>query len=78
MIVRLTPDYKFVCDRCGKEQFPDEEHGVEVYDVSFCHETTLRIKKKSGQICKECYDEFSELADNFFAEENKEKNDEQR
>lgn len=78
MIVQLTPKYKFVCDRCGREQLPDEKDYVVVYRVAFCHEAMNRDKKKSGQICKECYDEFWEIAENFFAEENKEKNDEQR
>jgi hypothetical protein len=78
MIVQLTPKYKFVCDRCGREQFPDKENCVEVHDVAFCHELITRTNKKSGQVCKECYDEFWELAENFFAEENKEKNDERR
>lgn len=78
MIVQLTPKYKFVCDRCGREQLPDEEHCVETYEVSFVHITRIMVKKKSGCICKECYDEFWELAENFFAEENKEKNNEQR
>ena len=77
MIVRLTPDYKFVCDRCGREQLLDEGKLVEAYDVAFVHDQMIRVKKKNGQICKECYDDFSQLADNFFAEENKEKNDEQ-
>jgi hypothetical protein len=74
MIVKLTPDYKFVCDRCGREQLPDEDHCVETYDVAFAHEMMIRVKKKGGQICKECYDEFWEFAENFFAEENKEEN----
>ena len=78
MIVQLTPDYKFVCDRCGREWLPDEEKNVEAYDVAFVHDQRIRVKNKNGQICKECYDEFWELAENFFAEENKEKNDEQR
>jgi hypothetical protein len=62
-----------VYDRCGREQFPDEKHCVETYDVSFAHDMMIRVKKKSGQICKECYDEFWELADNFLAEEINEK-----
>lgn len=79
MIVQLTPEYKFVCDRCGREQLLDEENCVETYDVSFAHEMMMtRVKSKKGQICKECYEDFWELAENFFAEENKEKNDEQR
>ena len=24
MVVKLTPEYKFVCDRCGHEIYPDE------------------------------------------------------
>jgi hypothetical protein len=63
-----------VCDRCGREQLPDEDHCVETYDVAFAHEMMIRVKKKGGQICKECYDEFWEFAENFFAEENKEEN----
>ena len=76
MIVQLTPEYKFVCDRCGRAQLPDKENCVEAYDVFFAHDMMIREKKKGGQICKECFDEFWELAENFFAEENKEKDNE--
>jgi hypothetical protein len=75
MIVQLSPKYKFVCDRCGKEIFPDSEGGFPgVHHVAFLKDTDFLYgdKKKSGDICDECHKEFVEIADNFFDETNKE------
>ena len=72
MIVKLTPDVKFVCDRCGKEEFPDDEMHLHPYEVVFTHGLILKRIHREGQVCKACYDEFLELADNYFNEVNKE------
>ena len=73
MIVKLTPDIKFVCDRCGREEYPDENGYMEIpRTVMFVEERfPSRNKNKEGQICKICNDEFWELANNFFDEVNK-------
>jgi hypothetical protein len=75
MIVELSPKYKFVCERCGKEKFPDGEHGISgIYEVAFEDRSMLRERDiKKGSICEECFAEFCELANNFFDEVNKEK-----
>ncbi len=76
MIVRLTPEYKFVCDRCGKEKFPNEEGCIEPpHNVKFCEDTIANRKFKNGEVCTECANEFWEFANNFFDEANKETED---
>ena len=35
MIVKLTPDYKFVCDRCGKEEYPDENERLKKHEIAY-------------------------------------------
>lgn len=77
MIVKLTPDYKFVCDRCGKEEYPDENGEITaLHEVSFVKQRFIqRDKIKEGQVCQNCFDEFWELANNFFDEVNKERSE---
>ncbi|MBO5715238.1 MAG: hypothetical protein J6S23_02450 [Clostridia bacterium] len=75
MIVQLSPKYKFVCDRCGKEFFPDSEGDVGgIHRVAFLKDTDILFgdRKVSGDICEECHKEFVEIAENFFNEVNKE------
>jgi hypothetical protein len=78
MIIRLTQKYKITCDRCGKEEYADE-HGyggvkgtdaVEVREISFCR-NCLHKPIAIGNVCKECYKDFCELAENFFDDANK-------
>lgn len=77
MIVELTPRIKFVCDRCGKEEFPDENGALYCRRAVFREDDPImRPKDKAGDICMDCLAEFWELADNFFDEVNKEKADE--
>ena len=80
MIVKLTPKYKFVCDRCGKEWFdPEDADGnpVEIHNVVFSERRpTHQIEGKAGEVCKACATEFWELANNFFDEVNKERSKE--
>lgn len=74
MIVRLSPKYKFVCDRCGKELFPDSEDRIfGIHSAEFLISAGPLIEKKvsSGDICEECHKEFIEIAENFFNEVNK-------
>lgn len=76
MIVKLTPDYKFVCDRCGKEKYPDENHEIVApHEVRFVEDCFIRQKSIDGQVCQNCFDEFWELANNFFDEVNKERSE---
>ena len=78
MKVRLTPKYKFVCDRCGKEEFlAEEDEYIEYPTVTFQKYTSIvkMPSKKEGQVCADCLTEFWELAENFFDEVNKESED---
>ena len=75
MIVRLTPKYKFVCDRCDKEWFGDEDIPTEVHDVEFREDCHFKHKVKKGQICTDCYTEFWKIANAFFDEVNKERSE---
>lgn len=73
MIVRLTPEYKFVCDRCGKEQTPDNEGELfGIHDVQFEEFTDGRFLKSKGSVCHSCCLDFWQIASNFFDEVNKE------
>ena len=75
MIVKLTPTYKFVCDRCGKEYLPDDEEIVEMHDVRFEEYSSGRILKTTGSVCHSCYLDFWQIASNFFDEVNKERSE---
>ena len=73
MIEQLTPKYKFICDRCGKEEYvkndiPEREVGFVAADDIF--KVPIRI---NGQVCYKCFKEFCEIAENFFDEVNKAK-----
>lgn len=80
MIVRLSPKYKFVCDRCGKEKFPNDNGYIEdVKEVFFAEDMMInRPFKKTGQLCEECYNDFIQLAENFFDEVNRRADNEQQ
>jgi hypothetical protein len=73
----LSPRWKFVCDRCGKEIFPNEDNCInmdEMNEIAFLDSTDMRVISKKinqGEICKECYNDFVELANNFFDDVNK-------
>ena len=75
MITRLTQRYKVTCDRCGKEEFCDEENPTALYYAIFKNSIE---NIKSGNVCSECQKDFEDLAYNFFDEVNKEKDNEQR
>lgn len=67
MIERLLPSYRFICDRCGK--ICDGEEGeIKAYPVNFWNGSRSR---REGEICSDCYNDFCDLADNFFDEVNK-------
>ena len=71
MIVRLTPKYKFVCDRCGKEEYTESDEPkfeVAFIDVQGLFKTPTRVR---GQVCYRCYKDFYEIAGNFFDKVNK-------
>lgn len=77
MIVKLTPDFKFVCDRCGKEEFPNEEGYIKVpHEIEFSEHKKPKFECKNGQVCSACAAEFWEFANNFFDEVNKERSEE--
>lgn len=76
MIVAITPKWKFVCERCGKEKFPkddgymDAENTCEIaVAISFLMEDQL---PKRIQVCRECRDEFETFWENFQDSVNKE------
>ena len=75
MIVMLSPRFKFVCERCGKEIFSDNEGRIPMqHQVSFRAHTDYRSHTdRTGEVCDECLKEFLEYAENFFDETNKEK-----
>lgn len=75
MIVKLTPEYKFVCDRCGKEQFPNEKEKAEIHEVRFEEFSDGRNLKSAGCVCHSCYLDFWQIASNFFDEVNKERSE---
>lgn len=78
MRVRITPKYKFVCDRCGKEEFLDnEDEYIEYPTVTFSKQTSIVQMpiKTEGEVCEDCLAEFWELAENFFDEVNKERSE---
>ena len=73
MIIRLTPRYKYICDRCGKEEYI--ENDIPKFEVAFVDmkglfETPTSVK---GQVCYRCYKDFYDIAGNFFDEVNKER-----
>ena len=80
MVIRLTPEYKFVCDRCGKEwdvASTEDGNSTEIHTVEFGEKRVpFRGKFKEGEICRACATEFWELANNFFDEVNKERREE--
>ena len=72
MIVELTPRYKFICDRCGKEEYvKSETPEYKIIFTGFDGIFKLLIKIE-GQVCYRCYKDFCEIAGNFFDEVNKE------
>ena len=73
--IPITPIYKFKCDRCGREQYQHtNDTPIEAHHVHFAEWTQLKAHStlKSGEVCEDCYNDFIELADNFFHEVNKE------
>ena len=77
MILKLTPDFKFVCDRCGKEEFSNEEGHIEgLHHIEFREHKMFKFNCKNGEVCSACVAEFWEFANNFFDEVNKERSEE--
>lgn len=71
MITRLTATYKVVCDRCGKTECFDDHEFENVYHEEVIFGDAYKTVKR-GNVCKECYKAFREIAENFFDEVNKE------
>ncbi len=78
MIIQLSPKYKFVCERCGKEKFPNDYGYMDTEDVSeiavaisYKEEDKLPIPKRI-QVCRECRDDFETFWENFRDSVNKE------
>ena len=72
MIKQLTPKYLFICDRCGREEYKEDdvpEFQVDFVERSSVFELPTRTK---GEVCYNCYKDFCEIAENFFNEVNKE------
>lgn len=75
MIEQLTPKYKFICDRCGKGKYLENdmpEFEVAFVDMKGLFETPTKVR---GRVCYWCYKDFYEIAGNFFNEVNKESED---
>ena len=71
MMTMITPVAKFVCDRCGISRIITERDGEKVLDVMFYTDALNRkITHKRGQVCERCYEDFIEIAENFFDESN--------
>lgn len=76
MIVQLSPKWKFVCDRCGKEIFPKEDgymEGENAYEIaaSITYLDFVSVPTKI-QVCRECRDDFRTFWENFRDSANKE------
>lgn len=78
MIIAIAPRYKFVCERCGKEEFPsddgymDTENACEIaVAISFLIDSQLKMPEKI-QVCRECRDDFETFWENFRDSVNKE------
>lgn len=78
MIVAIAPKYKFVCDRCGKEKFPNDDGYMDTKNaceiavsISFSITDQLPMPKRI-QVCRECLDDFEVFWENFRDSVNKE------
>lgn len=76
MIVQLSPQFKFVCERCGKEILIQDSRyihtvGKEVKFTEGTNDLFKMPKEKNGCVCDECLEDFRNLAENFFDEVNK-------
>jgi hypothetical protein len=80
MIEVLTRRFRVVCDRCGKEWQADEtQTSSGLFPVVFAEEDAALIYGKRmarGGVCEECYNDFREIAENFFDEVNRRATDE--
>lgn len=64
---------EYICDRCGKTLYSrpnGEMRGI--YEVKFLD--SLRVVKM-GDVCESCFNDFIDLASNFFDEVNREKSE---
>ena len=68
MIEQLTPSFRFVCDRCGKEQRFTEHRKFPTFHVSFWAKLA---QEQHGEVCGDCFKDFCELAESFFDDLNK-------
>jgi hypothetical protein len=78
MIIPIAPKYKFVCDRCGKEKFLNDDGYMDIENaceiavaISFSIEGELPMPKRI-QVCRECRDDFETFWENFRDSVNKE------
>lgn len=81
MYERLTQKYRVMCDRCGKEWHADEKQKSGLFDISFKEEKIELVygdTKARGGVCQECYNDFCEIAENFFDEANRRATDDKK
>ena len=78
MIIQLSPKYKFVCERCGKEIFPKDDGYLEAgntyaiaVSIHFRSEDRVPVPVRI-EVCKDCRDDFETFWDNFRDVVNKE------
>lgn len=64
---------RFICDRCGKVIYslPNGEFRREIHEVIFFERVDCGRNVKSGNVCESCYNDFVDLASNFFDEVNR-------
>ena len=74
MFERLTPNWLFICDRCGKEMRVDdrgEDSGVYTVEFSCGFSMARNPGTRKGDVCEDCKKDFLEIAANFFDEVNR-------
>lgn len=78
MIISIAPKYKFVCDRCGKEKFPNDDGYMDIENISEIAVTISYPKEikfpmpERIHVCRECRDDFETFWENFCDSVNKE------
>lgn len=70
MIEELIPQFRFICDRCGKvipSNSKETKYIPYIHKVEFAEHFFLKAgQHKSGEVCEECAKEFWEIVDRFF------------
>jgi hypothetical protein len=64
---------QFICDRCGRvvDSLPNGKFREMIREVIFFERVDCGRNIKSGDVCEGCYNDFVDLASNFFDEVNR-------